>query len=82
MIDSRRGEILIKLSKEKKEKMIYEIKKYFLEERDEDLGDLASDIVLDFFMEKLAPEIYNQGIQDAYGFMKDRMEDVLELEKY
>ena len=62
--------------------MIYEIKKYFLEERDEDLGDLASDIVLDFFMEKLAPEIYNQGIQDAYGFMKDRMEDVLELEKY
>ena len=62
--------------------MIYEIKKYFLEEKDEDLGDLASDMVLDFFIEKLAPEIYNQGIQDAYGFMKDRTEDVLELEKY
>lgn len=73
---------MIKVSKEKKEKMIYEIKKYFLEERDDDLGDLASDLVLDFFIEKLGPEIYNQGVQDAYTFMKDRVEDVLEIEKY
>ena len=72
----------MKISKEKKDKMIDDIKKYFLEEREEDLGDLASDMVLDFFIEKLAPEFYNQGVQDAYVYMRDRMEDVLELEKY
>jgi len=72
---------VIKISKEQKAKMIDDIQKYFLEERDEDLGDLASDMVLDFFIEKLAPEFYNQGVQDAYVYMRDRIEDVLEIEK-
>ena len=72
---------MIKISKEKKAKMIVDIQKYFLEERDEDLGDLASDMVLDFFIENLAPEFYNQGVQDAYVYMRDRIEDVLEIEK-
>lgn len=72
---------MIKISKEQKAKMIDDIQKYFLEERDEDLGDLASDMVLDFFIEKLAPEFYNQGVQDAYVYMRDRIEDVLEIEK-
>lgn len=73
---------MIKINKEMKAKMIGDIQKYFLEERDEDLGDLASDMVLDFFIEKLAPEFYNQGVQDAYVYMRDRIEDVLEIEKY
>jgi len=73
---------VIKISKEKKAKMIDDIQKYFLEERDEDLGDLASDMVLDFFIENLAPEFYNQGVQDAYSYMRDKIEDVLEIEKY
>lgn len=73
---------MIEISKEKKAKMINDIKKYFLEERDEDLGDLASDMILDFFMEKLASEIYNQGVQDAYIYMRDKIEDVREIEKY
>ena len=73
---------MIKINKEMKAKMIDDIQKYFVEERDEDLGDLASDMVLDFFIEKLAPEFYNQGVQDAYVYMRDRIEDVLEIEKY
>lgn len=73
---------MIKLSKEKKDIMIWEIQKYFSNERDEDLGDLASSLMLDFFVEKLGPEMYNQGIKDAQRYMEERVMDMLELEKF
>ncbi|WMJ80945.1 DUF2164 domain-containing protein [Clostridium sp. MB40-C1] len=72
----------IKLSKEKRDAMILEIKSHFENERDEELGDLASGLILDFIIEKIAPEFYNQGIYDAYAYMNDRIEDVLGLQKY
>ncbi len=72
----------INLSKEKKEKMISLIKNYFLKERDEKLGDLASSMILDFFMEELAPQIYNEGIYDSYKYMSDKIEGLFEIQKY
>jgi len=72
----------IKLSKEKKAKMISSIKKYFKEERDEDLGDLASSMILDFFIKDIAAEFYNQGVCDSYKYMSDRVEELFEIQKY
>ncbi|MHC1770296.1 MAG: DUF2164 domain-containing protein [Flexilinea sp.] len=71
----------IELSKEKKEKLISEIKTYFEKERDEVLGDLAAMLILDFITEKLAPEYYNQGVFDSYKYMSDRTEDLLGIQK-
>ena len=73
---------MMKLSQEKRDKMIWEIQNYFANERDEDLGDLASSLILDFFLEKLGSQVYNQGIQDAQRYMEERVMDMLELEKY
>lgn len=72
----------IKLSKEKREQMNLAIKSYFQNERDEELGDLASDLILNFIIEELASEFYNQGVYDAYQYMNDRIEDVLGMQKY
>lgn len=72
----------MELSKEKREEMISLIKYYFLKERGEDLGDLASTLILEFFVEKLAPEFYNQGVYDSYKYFRDRVEDLLEIQKY
>ncbi|WP_368488181.1 DUF2164 domain-containing protein [Clostridium sp. BJN0013] len=72
----------IKLSKEKKDEMISSIKNYFLEERGEELGDLASSLILKFIIEELAPEFYNQGVYDSYKYMNDRIEDLLSIQKY
>lgn len=72
----------IKLDIEKRKYMVSEIKKYFMDEREEELGDLASELILDFFIEKLAPEIYNQGVYDSYIYMLDRTEDLLGIQKY
>lgn len=68
------------ISREKREDLINEIKTFFYEERDEEIGDLAANIVLDFFMDKLAPEFYNEGVNEAYRYMQDRIEDLLEIQ--
>lgn len=57
--------------------MIAEIKAFFSSERDEKIGDLAAGIVLDFIVEKLAPEFYNQGVDNSYRYMKESAEDLL-----
>jgi len=71
----------IKLSQEKKEYMIEAIKTYFSNERDKELGDLASAMILDFFIDELATEFYNQGVYDSYVYMNDRCEDILSIQK-
>ncbi|WP_353093298.1 DUF2164 domain-containing protein [Tissierella praeacuta] len=70
----------IKISKENKEEMRNHIVNYFSQERDEDLGELASQLLLDFFIEELAPYVYNQGIEDAYVYMKDKADDLFTLQ--
>jgi len=72
----------IKLTKEKKEEMISAIKDFFLNEREEELGDLASNLILNFVIEELAPEFYNQGVYDSYKYMNDRNEDLLSIQIY
>lgn len=69
------------LSKEKKEYMINAIKSYFHSERDIELGDLASALILDFFIEKLAPEFYNLGVETAHQYMSEKVEDLLGIQK-
>lgn len=69
------------ISKEKREDMINSIKEYFENERDEEMGDLAAGLLLNFFMEELAPEFYNQGVQDSHKYMSDRLDDIFEIEK-
>ncbi len=70
----------IKLTKEKREDMISAIKYYYLKERDEELGDLASNMILDFIIKELAPEFYNQGVYDSQRYMNDRVEDLLSIQ--
>ena len=64
-----------------KNQMTDEIKRYFLEERGEELGDLAALLILEFVADKLGPHFYNNGIQDAHEFMSQRVEDIFELNK-
>lgn len=72
----------IKIDMKKREDMISSIKSFFLDERDEDLGDLASSLILDFIIDELAPEFYNQGVEDSYKYMNDKIEDLLGIKKY
>lgn len=61
--------------------MVSEIKNYFSKEREEEIGDLAAGLILEFILEKLAPEFYNQGVYDSYRYMDDAAEDLLSIRK-
>lgn len=55
------------------------IRRFFLETRDEDIDMLTAALYLDFIMENIAPAIYNQGIDDAEVFMRDKLADMVLL---
>jgi len=69
------------LSKSTKDEMVAEIQTYFMDERGEELGDLAARLMLDFITQKLGPNFYNLGVQDSYRFMSQKLEDLFEIEK-
>lgn len=74
-------ENLIKITGERRDEMIAIIKHYFLKERDEEIGDLAAGMMLDFIIEKLAPEFYNLGVEDSQRYMQDAALDLLSIQK-
>jgi uncharacterized protein (DUF2164 family) len=76
-----KNENSIKVTKERRDDMISEIKIYFLHEREEEIGDLAAGLILDFILEKIAPEFYNQGVYDSHQYMGDAIEDLLSIQK-
>lgn len=51
-----------------------DIRHWFQEERGERLGDLASELLVDFVQEKVARHWYDKGVQDARALVRDRME--------
>jgi uncharacterized protein (DUF2164 family) len=71
----------INVTKEQRDEMITAIKHYFLKNREEEIGDLQAGLALDFILEELAPEFYNQGVSDSYMYMKDMIEDLLSIRK-
>ncbi len=61
-------------------RIVEELKEYFLVERDEEIGDLAATLLLDFFCEKVGPTLYNRGVQDSQAFFADKLEELSGLE--
>ncbi|NMO94521.1 DUF2164 family protein [Paenibacillus lemnae] len=75
----------LKLPKEQREALIREIQDYFEKERGEEIGHLAADGMLDFFMKTASPYIYNQALEDCRGLAVRHMvsleEDIYALEQ-
>jgi uncharacterized protein (DUF2164 family) len=69
----------IEQSRERRGEMISDIRSYFKREREEEIGQLAAGMVLDFIVKELAPEFYNQGVEDSYRYLTDRVEDMRSL---
>lgn len=70
------------LDKESKLEMAAKLQAYFLRERGEELGTLAARLLVDFIAAELGSVFYNQGIFDAHRYFNDRIEELLDLQKY
>ena len=69
------------LSKEQKENMIYLLQGYFKDEQGEEIGNLQAMLLLDFIIDKLAPEFYNLGVEDSHQYLTEKMDDIFEIQK-
>jgi len=55
----------IELPKETSERLQASIRRYLLEQWDQDIGDLKARLLVDFVLKEIGPSLYNLGVGDA-----------------
>ena len=63
----------IELTKEAKQTALESLQKYFEENLEQSLGNLAGNALLNFIVEEIGPSIYNKGVADAQERMQLRI---------
>ena len=66
----------IELSKEAKKEAIASIERFFADEREERIGNIAAGALLNFFLEEIGPSVYNRGVADAQERMQMRLSEL------
>lgn len=66
----------IELSKEARQAAIASIQRYFDENMDEPIGNIAADGLLGFFMAEVGPTIYNKAVTDVQERLQVRVMEV------
>jgi len=63
----------IEISEEMRKEAIPSIQQYFRENLPEEIGDLATNALLNFFLEEIGPVIYNKAVADAQQRLQSRI---------
>lgn len=69
------------IDKEKRFQLVGEIKAFFLDNRNEEIGDLQAELLIEMLIDKVGAAIYNQALSDALIWLKARLSDV-EIDYY
>ena len=64
------------LDEERRRAMLGDIRAFFAETLDDEIGDLKARLVLDFFLGRLGGAIYNQAVADAHAWTQDKLMDI------
>lgn len=66
----------IELTREARQEAIASIERYFLENMEEKIGNVAAGGLLGFILEEIGPSIYNQAVADAQERMQMRVTEL------
>jgi uncharacterized protein (DUF2164 family) len=66
----------IELPREVRAQIIASIERWFEDERGERIGNIAAGALLGFFLEEVAPTIYNRGVADAQERLQQRVAEL------
>lgn len=66
----------IELTKEDRAQAIASIERYFRENMEEKIGNVAAGGLLSFFLEEVGPSIYNKAVLDAQERMQARVAEL------
>lgn len=69
----------IELAKETRAAAVASIERYFQEHLDERIGNVAAGALLGFFLEEIAPSVYNRAVADVQERLQLRVSE-LDLE--
>ena len=58
------------------DRLVSNIKEYFSNELNQDIGAFDAQFLIDFFIKEIGPALYNQGIQDAHRLFSERSEEL------
>lgn len=66
----------IDLSKESRNQAIQSIERYFRENMEEKIGNIAAGGLLGFFLEEIGPIIYNKAVADVQERLQARVSEI------
>ncbi len=66
----------IEISREAQKEAIASIERYFSENMDEPIGNIAAAGLLSFFLEEIGPLVYNKAVADAQERLHARVTDL------
>jgi len=66
----------IEISKEARQQAITSIERYFNENMDEKIGNIAAGALLGFFLEEVGPIVYNKAVADVQERLQSRISEV------
>jgi len=66
----------IELSKDIRKEALASLERYFRENMDEPIGNVAAGALLGFFLEEIGPAIYNQAVADVQERLQARLADL------
>ncbi len=65
-----------KLTDEEKSSVKEELILFFENERDEKIGVIAAEKIINFFLQSVGGKLYNKGVNDAKKAMENRIEEL------
>ncbi|MBE2245371.1 MAG: DUF2164 domain-containing protein, partial [Burkholderiaceae bacterium] len=66
----------IELSREIRNQAVASIERYFLENMEQRIGNIAASGLLGFFLEEIGPAIYNQAVADVQERLQMRVAEI------
>ena len=66
----------IELSKEARKEAIASIERYFRENMEEKIGNIAAGALLGFFLEEIGPLVYNRAVADVQERLQARVMEI------
>ena len=66
----------IRLTPDRRATLVAGLQRHFDAEYDEPLSAFRAEALVDFFLERLGPAVYNQGVHDAAAYVQDKLADI------
>lgn len=66
----------IKFDRDETKAIVNEIRDYFRNELDQDIGAIPAEMLMMFFVDKMGAYFYNRGLYDAQALVRERMDSL------